>query len=115
VDSPCIHTGELDNWTPAKPCEQYVAALKVAGHDTAIHVYPDAHHAFDDPSLPLINLPSVVTAAKCWWRGPSILDPLTLDDPSCLGRGATVGHNAAAMEAARLEIRSELAQLLKRQ
>jgi dienelactone hydrolase len=107
-----IHSGELDNWTPAQPCEQYVAALKASNQDANIRVYAGAHHAFDDPSLPLTNLSGVVTAAKCWWRGASILDPLTLDNPSCLGRGATVGHSATAMEAVRYEVRAELARLL---
>jgi dienelactone hydrolase len=108
-----IHAGELDNWTPAKACAQYVDSLKTSGQDADIHVYPSAHHAFDDPSLPVIELPHVQSVAKCWWRGSSIVDPLTLDSPSCAGIGATVGHSAAATEAARNDVRAELAELLK--
>jgi dienelactone hydrolase len=108
-----IHTGELDNWTPAKPCQQYVDALKASGQDADIHVYPNAHHGFDDPAMPIVNLPSAQSAAKCWWRGASILGPLTPEPAACVGRGVTVGHNNAATQAARLEVRAQLAALLK--
>lgn len=46
-------------------------------------------------------------------RGASILDALTLDSTSCFGRGATVGRDAEAMKAARINVRTELAQLMK--
>ena len=108
-----IHTGELDNWTPAKPCQRFVDALKASGQDAEIHVYPNAHHAFDGPSLPVVDLPSAQSMAACWWRGSSILDSLTREPASCVSRGVTVGYNSAATKAARLEVRAELAELLK--
>jgi dienelactone hydrolase len=108
-----VHTGELDDWTPAKPCEKYVAALKTTGQDAEIHVYPNAHHAFDDPTQKFFYGANFQSAAKCWWRGPSILASLSLDSSSCFSRGATVGGNIVAMEAARVNVRAELAQLMK--
>ena len=108
-----IHTGELDNWTPASPCQQFVDSLKASGQNAEIHVYPKAHHAFDDPSLPVVDLPNAPSMAACWWRGSSILDSLTREPASCVSRGVTVGYGSAATEAARLEVRAELAELLK--
>lgn len=108
-----IHTGELDDWTPAKPCEEYVASLKASGQDAGIHVYPKAHHAFDDPSQEFYYGANFQNVAKCWWRGAAILDPMTVEPLSCVSRGGTVGRNAAAMEAARTNVRAELGQLLK--
>lgn len=108
-----IHTGELDDWTPAKPCERYVASLKASGQDAGIHVYPNAHHAFDDPSQQFYYGANFQNVAKCWWRGEVFLQPMTVEPLSCVSRGGTVSHNAAAMEAARANVRAELGQLLK--
>jgi len=108
-----IHSGELDDWTPAKPCQEYVESLKVAGQDAAIQVYAQAHHSFDDPSQQLYYGANFRTSAKCWWRGASILAPLALDSPTCVSYGATVGGNAAAIAAVKANIRAELDQLMK--
>jgi dienelactone hydrolase len=108
-----IHSGELDDWTPARPCQEYVDLLKTSGQSANIEVYPNAHHAFDDPSLRLIKLPNVSSAAKCRWRGSSILESMTPEPVSCINRGVTVGYSSAATETARLNIRTQLAELLK--
>ena len=42
-----ILSGELDDWTPAKPCEALVESAKSHGSDATIKVYPGAHHSFD--------------------------------------------------------------------
>jgi dienelactone hydrolase len=108
-----VHIGELDDWTPAKSCEQYVASLRASGQDAEIHVYPNAYHSFDDPSQQFFFGPNMQSVAKCWFRGPSILDPLTIEPPSCFSHGATNGRNAAAIALARANVRTELGQLLK--
>ncbi|MGD9052764.1 MAG: dienelactone hydrolase family protein [Desulfobacterales bacterium] len=42
-----ILVGEKDDWTHAEPCMECAKALKDAGYDADIIVYPDAYHAFD--------------------------------------------------------------------
>ena len=44
-----IQIGEADDWTPAAPCKGLAAGHK----DIRIAVYPDAHHDFDAPDLPV--------------------------------------------------------------
>jgi dienelactone hydrolase len=108
-----IHSGELDDWTPTKPCQEYVDSLKASGQSADIEVYPNAHHAFDDPSLPLIKLPNVPSVAKCRWRGSSILESMTPEPASCISRGVTLGYSSIATDTARLNVRAQLAELLK--
>jgi dienelactone hydrolase len=52
--------GEVDNYTPAAPCEEVVAQAKEEGGppiDT--HFYPNAYHVFDHPNLPMTALTDV--------------------------------------------------------
>jgi dienelactone hydrolase len=44
-----IQIGEKDDWTPAFPCQQKVAARKKEGFPVELIVYDGAHHAFDSP------------------------------------------------------------------
>ncbi|MGH7356413.1 MAG: dienelactone hydrolase family protein [Candidatus Rokuibacteriota bacterium] len=84
-----IHIGSDDDWTPAPPCEQFVA---VVGGDVRITVYPGALHAFDAVGL----------EARVWRPG--------------VGRGyqgATVGYSPEATAAARVNVRAELDALLR--
>jgi dienelactone hydrolase len=53
----CGHSGALDDWTPAKPCEQMVARLPAAGYDAEIAVYRNARHSFDDGGQGVTFLP----------------------------------------------------------
>ena len=108
-----IHTGELDDWTPAKPCEQHVNTLKASNQDAEISIYPNAHHAFDDPSEKLFYGAKLSSAAKCWWSADVLGGPMTITPASCWTNGATVGNNPAAMALARQNVRAELDQLLK--
>lgn len=43
--------GELDDWTPAKNCEQWMAWRAGKGAPVKLVTYPGAYHAFDVPSL----------------------------------------------------------------
>jgi dienelactone hydrolase len=42
-----ILIGEADDWTPADRCREMVAHARPDSAPIALHVYPDAHHAFD--------------------------------------------------------------------
>lgn len=48
-----ILAGELDDWTPAKPCEALVARAKSNSSPLTITVYPGAYHDFDWPDRPV--------------------------------------------------------------
>ena len=72
-----ILSGELDDWTPAAPCEKLTAAAQRAGYPVSIKVYPGAHHSFDG-TRPVRYVPTRVNA-----NAPG-------------GRGATTGGNAEA-------------------
>jgi dienelactone hydrolase len=58
-----VLVGELDNWTPAGPCQGLVAAAAGRGSDVRIRVYPGAYHDFDWPGLPMRARPEFRTAA----------------------------------------------------
>ncbi|MBC8022918.1 MAG: dienelactone hydrolase family protein [Burkholderiales bacterium] len=63
-----ILAGELDDWTPAIPCEQLVEAATRAGASATIKVYPDAHHSFDNANA-LRFVPSRINANAPGQRG----------------------------------------------
>jgi dienelactone hydrolase len=46
-----ILIGELDDWTPAKDCERWMALRAGQGAPVKLVVYPGAYHAFDVPTL----------------------------------------------------------------
>ncbi len=46
-----ILIGELDDWTPAKNCEQWMALREGRGAPVKLVVYRGAYHAFDFPGL----------------------------------------------------------------
>jgi dienelactone hydrolase len=43
--------GELDDWTPAKNCEQWIGLRNGRAATVKLVVYPGAYHAFDFPEL----------------------------------------------------------------
>lgn len=53
--------GGADVWTPAPPCESFIAEAIRHGSSVEMQVYPDAYHAFDAPNLPRRELPQYVT------------------------------------------------------
>lgn len=80
-----ILIGEADDWTPAAPCQAWVAALAPAGQAAAIVTYPGAFHDFDNPAGRLRVRTDV----------PNGVNP---------GRGVTVGPDPAAREDAQRRI-----------
>lgn len=88
-----VHTGVLDDWTPAPPCEVMVESLRRRGADARITVYEGARHAFDAVGLP----------PERWL--PNVQAPLGR-------RGASVGYSPEATASARENVRRELAELL---
>jgi len=109
-----IHTGEADDWTPAKPCAELAASLKAAGQDVAIHVYPGAHHAFDQAPPREIHLPKVNNGSLCFPQSPSILGPVARASlAGCLKKGATIAGSPSAADQARKNLRVQLDQLMR--
>jgi dienelactone hydrolase len=51
-----ILIGELDDWTPARNCEQWMGLRDGKGAPVKLVVYPGAYHAFDFPGLRNWNL-----------------------------------------------------------
>ena len=108
-----IHAGALDDWTPAKPCEELATSLRSASYDATIVVYPNAFHGFDEFG-PVARLPNVDNLAKCYPKFATILAPV---DPAsitgCMTKGATIGKNPAAVEQAKKNLREQLDVLMK--
>ena len=77
-----IATGAADDWTPAVHCEALAEKARMMGAVVEIQVHADAHHAFD----------AVYGAVR--FR-PDVSNPA-----SPTGRGATVGPEPRAREAA---------------
>ena len=55
-----ILNGAADDWTPAAPCQQIVAAAQGRGAQAVIVTYPDAYHDFDAPNVPVHQRKGVV-------------------------------------------------------
>lgn len=50
--------GEADNWTPIKPCEEFIAGAKARGAPVEFKRYPFALHGFDAPGQLRLALPA---------------------------------------------------------
>ena len=72
-----ILSGQLDDWTPAAPCQELATRAKAAGHAVDIVVYPGAHHSFDS-------------------RAPVTFNAKRRNGNAAGGLGATTGGNAEA-------------------
>jgi dienelactone hydrolase len=88
-----IHIGELDDWTPARPCVELGAAMEARAEDFVVTTYAGSHHAFDAPGGPLVHRTDV----------PNGVQP---------GQGVHVGPNGAAREAANASVRAFLRERL---
>jgi dienelactone hydrolase len=109
-----IHTGVLDDWTPAAPCAQMVERIRKRGQDAAITLYPGAHHSFDNVGVPVRRLATVQNYAKCFWTASSMLGPFKGQPATtCRTTGATLGVNDEAVAQARRNVRQQLSELVK--
>lgn len=108
-----IHIGEVDDWTPAKPCQEWVDGLRAKGYDATITVYPGAHHAFDMPIGFARRISGVTNVAGCSPQYAGILGPLDLERnfSGCTTTGATAGRNTEAIEQAAQTLRKQLDEL----
>jgi dienelactone hydrolase len=59
-----ILIGAADDWTPAGPCRDLIAAAKERGTPAEIVLYPGAYHDFDHPNLPVRTHKGVAYSAK---------------------------------------------------
>jgi dienelactone hydrolase len=72
-----VLAGELDDWTPAAPCQRLAAVASKEGAPVRTKVYPNAHHSFDNDS------PQRYVARRNNVNAPG-------------GKGATTGGNPEA-------------------
>jgi dienelactone hydrolase len=111
-----IHTGELDDWTPAAACVELAAEARAAGGDVRVTVYPGAAHGFDSVGTPHVYRPDVLNGSACRPRVAEPMGPVINPEErkDCVRRGATIGWNPDAEHAARRNVASELAELVRR-
>lgn len=108
VDAPirAFH-GELDDWVPAKPCQDLIGRIQAGGRDATLTIFPGAHHAFDNPrAKPGGIIPLAQTPRRCHRDEIDGLlvntatgKPFTYDD-ACVELGPTAKYNEAAAAAA---------------
>jgi dienelactone hydrolase len=53
--------GDADVWTPAAPCQGFMAAAAARGATVSMQIYPGAYHAFDAPNAPIRERPEYRT------------------------------------------------------
>jgi len=101
--------GGADDYVPASSATGYAQRLKQAGKDVEITIYESARHSFDNPLNPgVLPFPDAVILSNCRRAetDPGVIlnldtgKPFTWND-ACVTRGATVGYDLHAREAAR--------------
>ena len=113
TDAPIhILIGEIDNWTPAKPCIEFVKKINKKGN-VGLTIYPNAHHSFDSKSE-LTQNEKGYSFKDCMFKlsddGDVLMNYLSLPMSSpfmqkigflfCVERGVTLGGNPQAREMA---------------
>ena len=107
-----ILIGEIDNWTPAKPCTEFVRKINKKGN-VGLTIYPNAHHSFDSKSE-LTQNEKGYSFKDCMFKlsddGDVLMNYLSLPMSSpfmqkigflfCVERGVTLGGNPQAREMA---------------
>jgi dienelactone hydrolase len=120
--------GELDNYTPARPCLAFADAMKAAGQDIEAHVYAGAQHDFDSTFTRLVTHSNGTSSRNCRDRE---IDPVTweyhlLDTGEkskdlalftnalgkCVVTGVTTGGNPAAAVQAENDVRAFITRVL---
>ena len=113
TDAPIhILIGEIDNWTPAKPCTEFVKKINKKGN-VGLTIYPNAHHSFDSKSE-LTRNEKGYSFKDCMFKlsddGDVLMNYLSLPMSSpfmqkigflfCVKRGVTLGGNSKARKMA---------------
>ena len=107
-----ILIGEIDNWTPAKPCTEFVKKINKKGN-VGLTIYPNAHHSFDSKSE-LTQNEKGYSFKDCMFKlsddGDVLMNYLSLPMSSpfmqkigflfCVKRGVTLGGNSMARKMA---------------
>ena len=106
TDSPIhILIGDLDNWTPAEPCNFFVNKISEKAN-IDLTIYPDSHHSFDSEE-PVIFNPKGYSFKDCLFKlneeGDVLMNYLSLPMSSplmqklgflfCVERGVNLGGN----------------------
>ena len=107
TDAPMhILIGELDNWVPAKACEELVPKMQKVGVNINLTVYPESHHSFDRDT-PLVTREDAYRTVDCRFKlrddGTVIMNFLNIPMTTpfrqkiglalCAKRGTTMGGN----------------------
>ena len=119
TDSPIhILIGELDNWTPAEPCVNFVKKIS-KNSNVKLTVYPNSHHSFDSQE-PIEYNEKGYSFKNCLFKlnseGDVLMNYLNLPMSSpimqkigfmfCTERGVNLGGNPESREKAFLFSRS---------
>lgn len=108
-----IQIGELDNWTPASACENFVYETKKYKDNIDITVYPDSHHGFDT-EIDIEFIEHAYSFSDCMFdisdEGAILMNYLKIPMTSpllqkigfsfCVERGTYAGGNIIAREKA---------------
>ena len=113
TDAPIhILIGEIDNWTPAKPCIEFVKKINEKGN-VGLTIYPGAHHSFDSKS-PLEQNEDGLSFKDCLFKltedGDVLMNYFSIPMSSpfmqkigflfCVEKGVTLGGNPMARKKA---------------
>jgi dienelactone hydrolase len=113
-----VFHGTADDWAPIEPCREYVARLRRAGADASLAELAGARHFFDVQDLPaLVRLPAVQRRSCIVDERTAgvLVDRATGRPPaaeSCLQTGASMGHDARALEEAVRRVKETLVSAL---
>ena len=126
TDSPIhILIGEIDNWTPAEPCNYFVNKIS-KNANIGLTIYPDSHHSFDSQD-PVIFNEKGYSFKNCLFKlnkqGDVLMNYLSLPMSSpllqklgflfCVERGVNLGGNNESRERAFKFAKSFMTKTLK--
>jgi dienelactone hydrolase len=122
--------GELDNYTPPRSCLAFAEAMKAAGQDVEVHVYPGAQHDFDSTFPRLVTHPHGTSSRDCpdreidpvSWTFHMLATGETIKDAAaftqalgkCVATGVTTGGNPVAAAQAEHDVKAFVTRVLKR-
>jgi dienelactone hydrolase len=75
-----ILIGLADEWTPARACQTMVDGARGRSARAEIVTYPNAHHGFDHPNIPMRELAGLTFTANGSGRAHIGTDPAARDD-----------------------------------